>query len=86
MPPEVFDALAREPPGLEAVLHYSRRSAALALALARSAGREPALYRLKHLCLSHDVAVPLVEAGLAAHFVPARPDEASLLAGLRPVM
>lgn len=67
---------------LDAALHYSRRSAAITLALARAAGLDKPFRALNHYCLSPDVAVPLVEAGIPAHFVPARPDEDSLLSGL----
>lgn len=67
---------------LRAALHYSRRSAAITLALARAAGLDKPFSALNHYCLSPDVAVPLVEAGIPAHFVPARPDEDSLLSGL----
>ncbi|WP_410824707.1 uroporphyrinogen-III synthase [Methylobacterium oryzisoli] len=69
---------------LDAALHYSRRSAATALGLARAAGRERAFARLAHLCLSPDVAAPLVAAGIVSHFVAAQPTEEALLAGLAP--
>ncbi|MEH3145605.1 MAG: uroporphyrinogen-III synthase [Methylobacterium frigidaeris] len=64
---------------LDAALHYSRRSAATALGLARAAGREAAFGRLVHACLSADVAAPLVAAGVPSHVVAARPDEDALL-------
>lgn len=67
---------------LRAVLHYSRRSAATALDLAVAAGQGGAFRALTHYCLSADVAVPLVAAGVAAHVVPDRPTEEDLLAGL----
>lgn len=83
LPAPVLDALTGSRDfALEAALHYSRRSAAIALALARDAGCAGAFLGLRHYCLSMDVAVPLVEAGVEAHFVPARPDEDSLLDGL----
>ncbi len=82
LPPAVDAALASG--ALDAVLHFSRRSAETALALARAAGREPAFRGLAHHCLSADVADPLVAAGLACHVVAAWPDEAALLAGLAP--
>ncbi|NEU11830.1 uroporphyrinogen-III synthase [Methylobacterium sp. BTF04] len=69
-------------PRLQAVLHYSRRSAATAHDLAAAAGRSGAFRVLKHYCLSADVAVPLVAAGIAVHFVPDRPTEDALLTGL----
>lgn len=82
LPRAVADALSGTPPPLAMALHYSRRSASTALALVQAAGFEDAFRALKHGCLSSDVAVPLVEAGIAAHFVPARPNEEALLAGL----
>lgn len=82
LPPEVATALRTEPPSLDAVLHYSRRSADTALDLARGAERSGAFGALKHYCLSDDVAAPLTEAGLKPYFVAARPDEEALLAGL----
>ena len=63
---------------IDAVLHFSRRSASLFIDLARRAGlAAPAL----HVCLSQDVAVPLAEAGWPAR-VAAVPTEASLIAAL----
>ena len=67
---------------LHAALHYSRRSAATALDLAAAAGRGGAFAALRHYCLSADVAEPLVAAGIEVHFVPTRPSEDALLAGL----
>lgn len=62
---------------VEAALHYSRRSAAICLALADSAGLLQALLGLWNLCLSRDVAEPLSEA--AARLAVARtPDEDDL--------
>ena len=80
LPEPVAAALAGG--GLDAALHYSRRSAATALGLARAAGREDAFRRLPHHCLSADVAAPLVAAGVLSHVVATRPDEDALLAGL----
>ncbi|KQP65921.1 uroporphyrinogen-III synthase [Methylobacterium sp. Leaf112] len=82
LPPAVAAALAAHPAALDAVLHYSRRSAETAQLLARRADRSGAFGALKHYCLSSDVAAALAAAGLDAHFVAARPDEESLLAGL----
>ncbi|GEP01373.1 uroporphyrinogen-III synthase [Methylobacterium haplocladii] len=67
---------------LAAALHFSRRSTATTLQLAQTAGLDGAFRMVEHYCLSADVAVPLVEAGLVAHFVAARPSEEALLAGL----
>jgi uroporphyrinogen-III synthase len=83
LPEPVAEALGHD--GLDAALHYSRRSAATALGLARAAGREAAFSRVTHHCLSADVAVPLVAAGILSHVVATRPDEEALLAGLHPI-
>ena len=83
LPPVVAAALSGEAEALDAALHYSRRSAMTAMRLAAEHGSAGAFGRLKHYCLSADVAVPLVEAGVPAHFVAARPTEDALLAGLR---
>ncbi|MGU3466659.1 uroporphyrinogen-III synthase [Methylobacterium sp. C33D] len=85
------EALERLPPAvgcelagnrLEAALHYSRRSAAVALALADGSEHGGAFRRLRHYCLSPDVAAPLEAAGVPVHFVAARPREADLLDAL----
>lgn len=62
-----------------AALHYSRRSAALAMALADAAGAGDAFLRLRHLCLSADAAEPLRDRGAGIE-VADRPDEDALLA------
>ncbi|WP_244936242.1 uroporphyrinogen-III synthase [Methylobacterium currus] len=80
LPEPVAEALGND--SLDAALHYSRRSAATALGLARAAGREEAFRRVAHHCLSADVAAPLVAAGILSHVVAVRPDEDALLAGL----
>lgn len=83
LPRTVSRALAQaDGTRLDAALHYSRRSAAIGLALAEAAGLDRPFRALAHYCLSPDVALPLVEAGIPAHFVPAQPDEDSLLSGL----
>lgn len=64
---------------LDAALHYSRRSAAICLALARRAGLEAPFLRLFHVCLSEDVAAPLREAGAAGIITARRPDETALI-------
>lgn len=81
LPPSIAERLARAG-GLGAVLHYSRRSAEIALALAEAAGLGWGFRDIRHLCLSRDVAVPLEQGGVPIHFVPARPNEDDLLAGL----
>ncbi|AWN35788.1 uroporphyrinogen-III synthase [Methylobacterium radiodurans] len=82
LPEPVAAALGGLAPALHAALHYSRRSAATALALARDAGRAEPFGAIRHYCLSEDVAVPLATAGIPIHFVPERPGEDDLLAGL----
>ncbi|MER2249379.1 uroporphyrinogen-III synthase [Methylorubrum podarium] len=67
---------------LAAALHFSRRSAETAGRLCREADLGGAFRALVHYCLSPDVAAGLVELGVAAHFVAARPSEEALLAGL----
>ncbi|WP_183437654.1 uroporphyrinogen-III synthase [Methylobacterium sp. R2-1] len=69
-------------PPLVSALHFSRRSAETAERLCREAGLSGAFRALAHYCLSPDVAAGLVELGVAAHFVAARPSEEALLAGL----
>ena len=64
---------------IDGVLHFSRRSAALFLALAARAGVEPTTVR--HLCLSEDVSVPLRQASCEVDVAEA-PNEAALLAGI----
>ncbi len=61
-----------------AALHYSRRSAGLAAALAKGAGVEAPFLALEHVCLSHDVAEPLEAIGAARVTVAETPDEAAL--------
>jgi uroporphyrinogen-III synthase len=72
-----LQALAQE--SLDAVLHFSPRSAANFVALAEKAGQGPAMKRLHHYCLSVAVAAPLEAAG-ATTDVAATPDETALLA------
>lgn len=74
-------AAALEAGDVDAVLHFSRRSAELFVAGARSANvADPAL-DVRHLCLSAQVAEPL--AGASRVVVAAQPEEAALLALLR---
>lgn len=82
LPKAVAAALSTSGLPLEAALHYSRRSAATALALAGRAGYAEPFAAIRHYCLSEDVAVPLAGAGIPIHFVPTRPREDDLLAGL----
>ncbi|GJD36484.1 uroporphyrinogen-III synthase [Methylobacterium aerolatum] len=80
LPREAGDALGRG--ALDAALHFSRRSAATALALSDAAGHGGAFRALEHYCLSADIAEALEQAGIRVHFVAAQPRETALLDGL----
>jgi uroporphyrinogen-III synthase len=64
---------------LDGMLHYSRRSAELFIALVQRAGLWVEAAKLRHLALSPDVAAPLAAAGARIR-VAAHPDEDHLLA------
>lgn len=64
---------------IEAVLHFSRRSADNYLSGARAAGIVDQALAPRHFCLSAQIAVPLQDAGAARVAIAARPDEAALL-------
>ena len=66
-----------------AALHYSRRSASLAAALAKAAGAEASFLELEHVCLSRDVAEPLQAIGATRVAIAETPDEAALFQALR---
>ena len=74
---EAIEALRRG--DLDAALHYSARSAKILFALARAAGLDGALCRLRHLCLSADVAAELPEAAKGRAEVAVTPTEAALV-------
>jgi len=76
-PPALADALRSG--GLDAVLHYSKRSAENYVAGACAAGVEAEALAIRHLCLSGQVAAPLKAAGAARIAVAKHPDEASLV-------
>lgn len=81
---EVFSsvlAAALESGDVDAVLHFSRRSAELFVEGARSSGVAGPAEDVRHLCLSSQVAEPL--AGASRIAVAARPEEAALIALLR---
>jgi uroporphyrinogen-III synthase len=69
--------------GCAAALHYSHRSAALALRLAERAGLSAPFATMRHVCLSRDVAEPLKAFGAAKVLVADEPDEPALFAALR---
>jgi uroporphyrinogen-III synthase len=81
-PPELIAAIEQE--RLDAVLHFSRRSADNFVIGARTAGLATPALALRQLCLSAQVAEPLVASGARDIAVARRPDEASLLALLPP--
>jgi uroporphyrinogen-III synthase len=64
---------------LDAVLHFSPRSAEIFVMLARKARLESALSSIRHLCLSDAVAAALSEVGGKVE-IASRPEEAALLA------
>ncbi|MGA8389060.1 MAG: uroporphyrinogen-III synthase [Pseudolabrys sp.] len=81
---EVFPpvlAAALESGDVDAVLHFSRRSAELFVEGARSSGVAGPAEDVRHLCLSSQVAEPL--AGASRIAVAALPEEAGLIALLR---
>ena len=67
---------------LDAVLHYSPRSAAAFVALVERQGFVNTAQRVRHYCLSDVVAAPLAAIGVAAS-VAKKPNEAELLALLK---
>lgn len=82
LPPALIEALRAH--RLDAVLHYSKRSAENFLAGAREAGVEREALGLRHLCLSAQVAAPLQAAGAQTIAVAKHPDEAALFELLAP--
>ena len=63
---------------VDAVLHYSRRSAEIFLMLAQAAGIDPIF--LHHMAISADAAAPLQAAGMFLVAIAAEPNEQALLA------
>jgi uroporphyrinogen-III synthase len=77
-----FDAEIREAVAagrVEAVMHYSARSAAAFLAAAHTAGLAEFARDAKHFCLSAQIAAPLAEAGARAVSIAAAPNESALI-------
>lgn len=64
---------------VDAVLHYSRRSAEIFLALAEAAGAMDKARETRHVAISTDAAAPLRAAGCKVE-IAATPDEAAMLA------
>jgi uroporphyrinogen-III synthase len=80
LPRMVCDAFARD--AVDAVLHYSRRSAAAFLEAVRNAGIEVSALSVPQCCISANVAAVLHEAGAAQVKVAASPDEKALFEAL----
>jgi len=74
-PPALIEALKAGE--VDAVIHFSRRSADSYVAGAKKADVTRAALAVRHFCLSAQVAEPLAGAGHIA--VAARPDEAALI-------
>jgi uroporphyrinogen-III synthase len=82
--PEVFPpvlAAALEAGDVDAVLHFSRRSAELFVDGVRASGVVDQAQEVRHFCLSAQVAEPLVGASRIA--IAGRPEEAALIALLQ---
>ncbi len=71
---------------IEAILHYSRRSALAFVKAARRAGLEISALALPQLCLSEQVAGALRDAGASRLIVAVAPSEADLLDALEQVL
>ena len=76
-PPDLFNAVERAE--IDAVLHFSLRSAENYVAGAKAAGLMTQALAPRQLCLSKQVAEPLRAAGAGNIAIASRPDEASLL-------
>jgi uroporphyrinogen-III synthase len=80
LPREVSEAFVVN--GIEAVLHYSRRSARAFLEAARAAGVEISALAIPQICISAAVASILREAGATQLVVAAAPHESALFEAL----
>jgi uroporphyrinogen-III synthase len=67
---------------IDAVLHFSKRSADNYLAGARQAGIAEQALAARHVCLSAPIAELLADAGASRIAIAKRPDEAALIAAL----
>ncbi|MCK9918462.1 uroporphyrinogen-III synthase [Microbacteriaceae bacterium K1510] len=81
-PDELIEALSAKE--IDAVLHYSRRSADNYVAGAKAANIMEAALRPRHVCLAESAAAPLVKAGAVQVAIASRPDEEALLTLLAP--
>ena len=80
LPREVCDAFVAHE--VEAVLHYSRRSARAFLDAARAGGVEISALAMPQCCISAAVAAVLRDAGATQVTVAASPDENALFEAL----
>jgi len=80
LPGEACDAFTAN--AVEAVLHYSRRSARAFMDAARAAGVEISALAVPHCCISAAVAAVLRDAGATQLMVAATPDENALFGSL----
>lgn len=80
LPREVCDAFAAS--RVEAVLHYSRRSARAFLEAARAAGVEISALAIPQCCISEGVAAVVRDAGATQVVVAAAPDENAMFEAL----
>lgn len=80
LPREARDAFAAN--AVEAVLHYSRRSARAFMDAARAGGVEISALAIPHCCISAAVASVLRDAGATQVTVAATPDENALFGSL----
>jgi uroporphyrinogen-III synthase len=78
LPYEVCDAFAAN--RIEAVLHYSRRSARAFLESVRAAGVEISALSIPQYCISAGVASVVRDAGATQVVAAASPDENALFA------
>ena len=65
---------------IDGVLHYSARTAGAFIAAAQAAGITNSAMKIRHFCLSRQVAAPLAAAGAGAVDIAAAPNETALLA------
>jgi uroporphyrinogen-III synthase len=80
LPREAFDGFASN--NIEAVLHYSRRSARSFLEAARAAGVEISALAIPQCCISEAVAQVVRDAGANQVVIARSPDENALLEAL----
>jgi uroporphyrinogen-III synthase len=81
LPPDVGEAFARG--GIEAVMHFSARSARAFVEAARDRGLEVGALALAQFCISAHVASVLRDAGAAKIVAAEHPDESHLIDALR---